>query len=137
MPEVTINSNEVAPEKLVDVKVNLRPPLEFKLPDGRKIEMSKPMEPSAMFMPAVMASMVDPNSKEAPNPIVMTQQAFVAKVVMFVRSIDGKPFRQPSSMTEVNLIVRELGEDGYDLVYDVFLNHFVPPSASQLEIIKK
>lgn len=141
MPEITVQSNEPAPEKQVVVPteqpLNLRPDRQFRLPDGRVVTMGKPMEPTATLMPAVIASMMDPQSKDRPDMVSIQSQTINAKIAMFVRSIDSKPFRSPLSMAEVHLIFRELGEDGCDVVTDAYYRHFAPLSSEQLEIIKK
>jgi hypothetical protein len=143
MPELSVNPTVAEAPKQEDVKkseepVNLRPDLEFKSPSsGRVIRMGKPPEPTALYMPAVMSSMVDPITKETPDALSIGQQSINAKVTMFVRAIDSKPFRQPTSMSDVQMIIRELGEDDFDLVSDLFFMNFQPPSVSQLEIIKK
>lgn len=138
MPEVVhLQDSKSEPEKPEDVKkpeqsLNLRPDLEFKLPDGRLVRMGKPAVPTAMLLPSVIAGMNDPERKSDP-----ARNEFNARMCMFVRSIDNKPFTPPSSAAEVGLIMQSLGEDGCDLVLDVYFRHFAPLSADKLEIIKK
>lgn len=130
--------NSPSPESQPEVKaqdskpLNLRPDVEFKLPDGRLVRMGKPDTPTAMLLPSVIASMSDPNLKTD-----AARNEFNARMAMFVRSISGKPFRPPMTGAEVGLVLHELGEDGCDIVLDVYFKHFAPLSADQIEIIKK
>jgi hypothetical protein len=139
MAEVKYEDNDKKDEVVAEVKPEeapkssqLRPDVEFKLPDGRVIRMGKPAVPSAMLLPSIIASMTDPDKKSDP-----ARNEFNSRMCLFVRSIDGKPMVLPSSAAEVGLIMQQLGEDGCDLALDVYFNHFAPLSSSQLEIIKK
>ena len=140
MPELSINPTVPEAPKQEDVKkseepkavLNLRPNVSFKLPDGREIEMGKPDTPTAMLLPTVVASMQDPNLKSDP-----ARNEFNARMAMFVRKINNKPFRPPMSAGDVSVILHELGEDGCDIVLDIYFKHFAPLNADQIEIIKK
>ena len=139
MPEIVHLSNEEQPKVPEPEKpaepvsgLSLRPDVEFSLPDGRKIRMGKPAIPTAMLLPSIIAGMNDPERKSD-----AARNEFNARMSLFVRSIDGKPFSPPSSAAEVGLILQQLGEDGCDLVLDVYFRHFAPLSADKLEIIKK
>lgn len=136
MPELSVESNVPEVPKQEDVKeskvLNLRPNVEFKLPDGRTVEMGKPETPTAMLLPTVVASMQDPNLKSDP-----ARNEFNARMAMFVRKINNKPFRPPMSAGDVSAVLHELGEDGCDIVLDVYFKHFAPLNADQIEIIKK
>jgi hypothetical protein len=133
MPEVVYNQEPETPAVVEPVVASqLRPDVEFKLPDGRLVRMGKPAVPSAMLLPSIIAGMSDPDKKSDP-----ARNEFNARMALFVRSIDGKPTILPSSAPEVGLVLQTLGEDGCDLVLDVYFKHFAPLNSDQLEIIKK
>jgi len=133
MPEVVYNQEPETPVVVEPVVASqLRPDVEFPLPDKRIIRMGKPAVPSAMLLPSIIAGMSDPDKKSDP-----ARNEFNARMALFVRSIDGKPTILPSSAPEVGLILQQLGEDGCDLVLDVYFKHFAPLNSDQLEIIKK
>lgn len=133
MPKISHNQPEVQVEPaVVETKLNLRPDLSFKLPDGREVVMGKPLIPSAMLLPTIIASLNSTDQKSDP-----ARNEFNARMAIFVRSVAGKTTILPQSAQQVGDVMRDLGEDGCDLVLDVYFKHFAPLSADQLEIVKK
>jgi hypothetical protein len=120
-----------------EVGLNLRPDVEFKLPDNRLVRMGKPPRPTALLMPAIMAGMLgDPNDKEK-RPVDGLRSEFNARMALFVRSINGVPTILPHTAGEVDVLLQTLGEDGCDLAFDVYLKHFAPLNSDKLVVVKK
>lgn len=132
MPKVSHSESSAVEPVVVETKLNLRPDLSFKLPDGREVVMGKPMIPSAMVLPTIIASMNNTDQKSDP-----ARNEFNARLALFVRAINGKPTILPQMASQVGDVLRDLGEDGCDLALDVYFKHFAPLSADQVEIIKK
>lgn len=136
MPKV-VHNKAVEPDAPVQVAptVNLRPDVEFSLPDGRKVKMGKPPVPTQALLPAIMGGMAaTEDGRVQPDPL---RSEFNARMCIFVRELDGRPTSIMQSAGDVMGLMRQLGEDGCDLVFDVYIKHFGPLTSNNLDLIKK
>lgn len=108
----------------------LNPEVEFELPDGRHVKMGKPLIPSALLMPTLLASS-EPNVMSA----FATEQ--LVKAMLYVKELNGAPVNQITEFKDVQNLGRQLGETGIDAVMLMFNKFFPPLTEKQLKIIKK
>ena len=134
MAEVTeVPAEQPEPEEKKEPEtLNLRPDIEFHLPDKRLVRMGKPAIPSAMLLPSIIAGTTDED-----HPADPMRSEFNARMAIYIRAIDGIPVTPPATAKEVGALLQRLGEDGCDLVLDLYFRYFSPLNSSQLEIVKK
>lgn len=130
VPVVKVAERSTEPAK------NLRPDVEYKLPNGDVLKMGKPSIPTQLLLPSLASSYNELANGKA-DAVSLRLNLNFATMIAFVRSFKNEPFSAPHSAAEVISIMNKLGEDGCDAVSEVYAKHFAPLTIESLEVIKK
>lgn len=132
---VAVPLNPVVSEVKPD-QSKLRPPVEYKLPNGNVLKMGKPSIPTHLLLPDLAASYNELANGKA-DPVSLRLNLNFATMIAFVREFNNEPFSVPRTASEVIHIMNRLGEDGCDAVSEVYSEHFSPLTLKSLEAVKK
>ena|ERR1700761_5872413 len=108
--------------------------IEFTLPDGRQIEYGPPSGISLSDRIARLFS-ARPLSEGGPDPGITEFR--LCKLLMGVRSIDGKPVRPITNLVEKTRLANLLGDPAIDLLSLFDSRHWPPLRESELPVLKK
>lgn len=130
-PGLPIPEEPKKEEPKAESKKDPRADYGFELPDGRKVTMGRPPIPTLVLLPAILGSLKGNNNVEA-----LYNEA-VIRAALYVRRIDKTMITHPQDFGEVQRIVTQLGEDGAEMMMQVYEQRFTPPRVEALDDLKK
>lgn len=101
--------------------------IEVELPNGHVVVFGPPSGISMTMRIALMFG------AENPNRLTTTMM----RTLFCVRSVDGRSVSPISNTVEAQALANILGDDGCDLLFDLLMATWPPPTTKSLKIIRK